>query len=200
MVGLSFITAVTEGVTDTSTDGFPWTTVITVTLSILLIVALIFLLMPRKKNSPAVKAMEYLVSELKAAENFSANPNPITFKILKKCVRRAENQMLAVSYKGIVELKKVSAMQTESLNICRSLTALKMNDNLLKEFAEVLLFNARRSIEITTPFAYTQVADDPIALSQKLGATAYLKDVKKRYESAKVEEKKELIIDEDIDD
>lgn len=175
MLHLILSEAATETPAASAPSVFPM--IITLGLSVVLLFVLLVLFLTRKRISPMVYASRALSVELQAAEAFAAAPDKASFKRLYKAIRKAESRMLDVAYAGVVELDPVHELQKESLNICRSLEVVGADGKRRAGLAGVLLENARRSAELILPYASEMVDDDPLSLSRKSGAEAYLRSV-----------------------
>ena len=170
-----------ETVTETPPAEFPWTMVITLGLSLLLAFAFILLILPRKRKSPAVSAMDAAMKFVGAAEAFAASPAADNLKKVRKTVAHTDNLLVAAIYKGLVELNPAQAITEETVKICKSLFVSKANEARRAEFAAVILDNALRVSDIVLPYAGKEVDDGLLALTQKSGAAAYLDAVKAKH-------------------
>ena len=170
-----------ETVTETPPAEFPWTMVITLGLSLLLAFVFILLILPRKRKSPAISAMDAVMKFVKAAETFAASPTADGLKKVRKSVSLTDSLLVAAIYKGLVELNPAQAITEETVKICKSLFVSKANESRRAEFAAVILDNALKVTDIVLPYAGKEVDDGLLALTQKSGAVAYLDAVKAKH-------------------
>lgn len=160
---------------------FPWTMIITLALSILLVFIFILLILPRKKRSPAVAALDAVNKFRIAAEAFAVAPSADNLKKVRKTVALADNLLVAAVYKGLVELNAAQVITDETLKICKSLSVSRANESRRAEFAALMIDNALKVSDIVLPFAGKEVDDGMLALTQKGGANAYLDAVKAKH-------------------
>ena len=183
------MTTIFQVISEAEPMRFSVTLIVTLALSLLLLIVLIALILPRQKRSPALYALKIMKKALAAAEEFVKKPCEDTLKKLRNAARSGDRAVTAAIYKGLVELNPARESNDETVKICGCLKTSKADEKTMAEFAEIVYRNTLHAMGIVETLAGHETNDGPLALSGMSGAKSYLDSVrKKRCETPSPEE------------
>lgn len=174
------------------TDWAIVTTFVTAGLSLLLVVAFVLMLVFRRRGSPAARLTTALRASVTAALDLKSAPSVASVRRLRKSIRKSSSCCDMAIYRGLVEVKPAQVLLTEAANVCKCIVVTKSESDAAK-FADLLLAQAEKALEIAAPYDPKEADDSIAALNTVRGASAYLEATRARHgiENIEQEERRE---------